>query len=309
MNIIFKRNFKSLNSLYKNHNLISRSYATPFRKNNIDRSGYQYDTKLLNEETDIRNHDSSKTFSRKESEVYGSHTLEFLTVQKNVLLPNIKPPQPKHNILKATITMVGYIPDWLESVIAFSEYTAAQLSIPFVNSNEQKRTIQRWWTIKSHFIYAKSKEIFERRTHERTFQVYDVDNDTLKFYIKRLRDSLPPGIKMKVSIFDFHNIDEPPIIPPSDILGLKLRSDTLPYPNINKPRTGNVLETFAEQLGAPVEDSKDSKLDKDNLIHIIPKSRIDNLSKSNSFENQVYDQVKLFLNKFSDKNTKSRKSK
>ena len=61
--------------------------------------------------------------------------------------------------------------------------------------------------VKSPFVHAKTKEIFEKRTFTRTLQLFDAHADTIRelsAYVNRL---LPAGIDMRIEMFEWASVD------------------------------------------------------------------------------------------------------
>jgi small subunit ribosomal protein S10 len=65
------------------------------------------------------------------------------------------------------------------------------------------RITQRWTVPKSHFIFKKAQENFERRTYRRLIQIKDGNPETVQLWLAYLRKHQYYGIGMKANMWEF----------------------------------------------------------------------------------------------------------
>jgi hypothetical protein len=57
--------------------------------------------------------------------------------------------------------------------------------------------------VKSPFVHAKSKEIFEKRTYTRSIQLYDANPLSVRDLAAFVNRNLPAGVDMQVDLFEY----------------------------------------------------------------------------------------------------------
>jgi hypothetical protein len=57
--------------------------------------------------------------------------------------------------------------------------------------------------VKSPFVHAKSKEVFEKRTFTRSIQLYDAHPLTVRDLTKYVNARLPEGVDMEVDLYEY----------------------------------------------------------------------------------------------------------
>lgn len=62
--------------------------------------------------------------------------------------------------------------------------------------------------IKSPFVHAKSKELFQENTHTITVQLFDAEEGVMLDWMKRVNESLPAGIDFDCDLYRFVDEDE-----------------------------------------------------------------------------------------------------
>lgn len=65
---------------------------------------------------------------------------------------------------------------------------------------------QRWTVPKSHFIFKKAQENFERRTYRRLIQIKDGNPETVQLWLAYLRKHQYYGIGMKANMWEFSEL-------------------------------------------------------------------------------------------------------
>ncbi|RKO85854.1 ribosomal protein S10 domain-containing protein, partial [Blyttiomyces helicus] len=99
--------------------------------------------------------------------------------------------------LVCTLKLTAYMPDHLHFTAYFARYAAHAFGLPCSDIMHPKEHIQRWVMNKGHFIHAKTKEEFERRTYYAVLQIFDGDAEVVRKWVDYVRINLPAGIDLE----------------------------------------------------------------------------------------------------------------
>ncbi|KAL0473473.1 ribosomal protein S10 domain-containing protein [Neurospora intermedia] len=94
----------------------------------------------------------------------------------------------------------------LEFFCDFALRAAYYLGLPAFGPVPLPRMIERWTVPKSHFIFKKSQENFERVTLRRLIQIKDGHPETVQLWLAFLQKHAYYGIGMKANIWEFSKL-------------------------------------------------------------------------------------------------------
>ncbi len=96
----------------------------------------------------------------------------------------------------------------LEFFSDFALRAAYFLGLPAFGPVPLPRLTERWTVPKSHFIYKKSQENFERVTVRRLIQIRDGHPDAVQVWLAFLQKHAYYGVGMKANVWEFSNVGE-----------------------------------------------------------------------------------------------------
>ncbi|UNI19715.1 Tryptophan--tRNA ligase [Purpureocillium takamizusanense] len=91
----------------------------------------------------------------------------------------------------------------LEFFVDFALRAAYYLGLPAYGPVPLPRITERWTVPRSHFIFKKSQENFERVTLRRLIQIKDGHPETVQLWLAYLRKHQYYGVGMKANIWEF----------------------------------------------------------------------------------------------------------
>ena len=96
------------------------------------------------------------------------------------------------------------MPDHIDFLAFFAIHTAKAMGIPCTQHAIHLPTIwKKWNVIKSPFIFAKTKEIFEEKVYRRVIQLFDADDVAVEEWANYLVSRLPDGVDAKVDKYEW----------------------------------------------------------------------------------------------------------
>ncbi|KAI6087542.1 hypothetical protein F4821DRAFT_258898 [Hypoxylon rubiginosum] len=95
----------------------------------------------------------------------------------------------------------------LEFFCDFALRAAYYLNLPAFGPIPLPRITERWTVPRSHFIFKKSQENFERITRRRLIQIRDGHPETVQIWLAYLQKHAYYGIGMKANVWDFNSVD------------------------------------------------------------------------------------------------------
>ncbi|KAJ4418157.1 mitochondrial 37S ribosomal protein rsm10 [Gnomoniopsis sp. IMI 355080] len=94
----------------------------------------------------------------------------------------------------------------LESFCDFALRAAYYLGLPAYGPVPLPRMIERWTVPRSHFIFKKSQENYERITRRRLIQIKDANPETVQVWLAFLQKHQQAGVGMKANLWEFSSI-------------------------------------------------------------------------------------------------------
>lgn len=91
----------------------------------------------------------------------------------------------------------------LEFYCDFALRAAYYLGLPAFGPVPLPKIIERWTVPRSHFIFKKSQENYERITLRRLIQIRDGHPETVQIWLSFLQKHATPGIGMKANMWEF----------------------------------------------------------------------------------------------------------
>ncbi len=144
-----------------------------------------------------------KVFSSEEI-IKGPDSLIPINVELNYYAPIRH--EPTHNDLVCELSLRSYDPENLDFFADFALRAGYYLNIPLSGVIPMKTRRERWTVIKSHFINAKVKENFERRTHKRLIRVYDAHPEVVDIWLSFLSKNAMPAVGVKANVYSQESI-------------------------------------------------------------------------------------------------------
>ncbi|CAN8097177.1 unnamed protein product [Discula destructiva] len=95
----------------------------------------------------------------------------------------------------------------LESFCDFALRAAYYLGLPAYGPVPLPKIIERWTVPRSHFIFKKSQENFERITRRRLIQIKDANPETVQIWLAFLQKHQQAAVGMKANLWEFSSID------------------------------------------------------------------------------------------------------
>ena len=131
-------------------------------------------------------------------------TILQMPLPKSVLAIYMRPlrRQPTFGLPVCNLQLRSYSVRNLEFFADFAMRAAYYLNLPARGPVPLPRITERWTVPKSHFIFKKSQENFERRTVRRLIQIQDGHPDVVKAWLGYLEKRCYHGVGMKANIWE-----------------------------------------------------------------------------------------------------------
>lgn len=111
--------------------------------------------------------------------------------------------EAEYGIPSCDLQLRSYSLQPLEFFADFALRAAYYLGLPAYGPVPLPRITERWTVPKSHFIFKKAQENFERRTLRRLIQIKDGHPETVQIWLAYLRKHQYYGIGMKANMWEF----------------------------------------------------------------------------------------------------------
>ncbi|KPM36885.1 37S ribosomal protein S10, mitochondrial [Neonectria ditissima] len=114
--------------------------------------------------------------------------------------------EAQYGIPSCDLQLRSYSIQPLEFFSDFALRAAYYLGLPAYGPVPLPRITERWTVPKSHFIFKKAQENFERKTLRRLIQIRDGDPDTVQLWLAYLRKHQYYGVGMKANMWEFSGL-------------------------------------------------------------------------------------------------------
>ncbi|KAG9252745.1 putative tryptophanyl-tRNA synthetase [Emericellopsis atlantica] len=114
--------------------------------------------------------------------------------------------EAEHGIPSCDLQLRSYSLQPLDFFCDFALRAAYYLGLPAYGPVPLPRITQRWTVPRSHFIFKKSQENFERITLRRLIQIKDGNPETVQLWLAYLRKHQYYGIGMKANMWEFSEL-------------------------------------------------------------------------------------------------------
>ncbi|KAH6893593.1 ribosomal protein S10 domain-containing protein [Thelonectria olida] len=111
--------------------------------------------------------------------------------------------EAEYGIPSCDLQFRSYSVQPLEFFCDFALRAAYYLGLPAYGPVPLPRITERWTVPKSHFIFKKAQENFERKTLRRLIQIRDGDPETVQLWLAYLRKHQYYGVGMKANFWEF----------------------------------------------------------------------------------------------------------
>lgn len=134
-----------------------------------------------------------------------SHSDGEVRIPRNVQAIYLRPLRrdAEYGVPSCDLQMRSYSVRNLEFFADFALRAAYYLHLPAFGPIPLPRITERWTVPKSHFIFKKSQENFERVTLRRLIQIKDGHPETVELWLAFLRKHSYYGIGMKANIWEY----------------------------------------------------------------------------------------------------------
>ena len=116
--------------------------------------------------------------------------------------------QAEYGVPSCDLQLRSYSVRSLEFFSDFALRAAYYLGLPAFGPVPLPRLTERWTVPKSHFIFKKSQENFERVTVRRLIQIRDGHPEAVQMWLAFLQKHAYYGVGMKANVWEFSNIGE-----------------------------------------------------------------------------------------------------
>ncbi|KAF7545908.1 hypothetical protein G7Z17_g8800 [Cylindrodendrum hubeiense] len=114
--------------------------------------------------------------------------------------------EAQYGIPSCDLQLRSYSVQPLEFYSDFALRAAYYLGLPAYGPVPLPQITERWTVPKSHFIFKKAQENFERKTLRRLIQIRDGDPETVQLWLSYLRKHQYYGVGMKANVWEFSKL-------------------------------------------------------------------------------------------------------
>ncbi|TLS24750.1 hypothetical protein PpBr36_08696 [Pyricularia pennisetigena] len=115
--------------------------------------------------------------------------------------------ETEYGIPSCDLQLRAYSARPIEFFSDFALRAAYYLGLPAFGPTPLPRIVQRWTVPRSHFIFKKSQENYERITLRRLIQIRDGHPETVQIWLAFLQKHAYPGVGMKANMWEFGALD------------------------------------------------------------------------------------------------------
>jgi small subunit ribosomal protein S10 len=114
--------------------------------------------------------------------------------------------EAKHGVPSCDLQLRSFNPRSIEFFADFALRAAYYLGLPASGPVPLPRKVERWTVPKSHFIFKKSQENFERITYKRLIQIQDGSMEAVYAWLAYLQKRAIGGVGMKANVWEFSSL-------------------------------------------------------------------------------------------------------
>ncbi|KAF2819152.1 30S ribosomal protein-like protein S10 [Ophiobolus disseminans] len=168
-------------------------------------------------------------------------SLDALRTPINVQAVGLRPLRrsPTYGVPVCDLQIRSYSIRQLLLYADFAVRAAYYMGLPCRGPIPLPRITERWTVPRSHFIFKKSQENFERVTMRRLVQIQDGDADVVKAWLAFVTRNQVPGTGMKANIWEYEGLEA------ATRAGYELEAG-----DHSRRREGSVLRKVDEILGS-----------------------------------------------------------
>ncbi|TLD28314.1 hypothetical protein PspLS_03849 [Pyricularia sp. CBS 133598] len=115
--------------------------------------------------------------------------------------------ETQYGIPSCDLQLRAYSARPIEFFSDFALRAAYYLGLPAFGPTPLPRIVQRWTVPRSHFIFKKSQENYERITLRRLIQIRDGNPETVQIWLAFLQKHAYSGVGMKANMWEFGALD------------------------------------------------------------------------------------------------------
>ncbi|KAI1420563.1 hypothetical protein F5Y12DRAFT_788141 [Xylaria sp. FL1777] len=115
--------------------------------------------------------------------------------------------EPEYGVPSCDLQLRSYSIPNLEFFCDFALRAAYYLNLPAFGPVPLPKITERWTVPRSHFIFKKSQENFERITRRRLIQIRDGHPETVQVWLAFLQKHAYYGIGMKANMWEYSSLD------------------------------------------------------------------------------------------------------
>ncbi|KAI1151190.1 hypothetical protein F4825DRAFT_462820 [Nemania diffusa] len=115
--------------------------------------------------------------------------------------------EPEYGVPSCDLQLRSFSIPNLEFFCDFALRAAYYLNLPAFGPVPLPKIIERWTVPRSHFIFKKSQENFERVTRRRLIQISDGHPETVQIWLAFLQKHAYYGIGMKANMWEYASLD------------------------------------------------------------------------------------------------------
>lgn len=154
--------------------------------------------------------------------------------------------EAEHGIPSCDLQLRSFSIQPLEFFSDFALRVAYYLGLPAYGPVPLPRITERWTVPRSHFIFKKAQENFERVTMRRLIQIKDGHPETVQIWLAYLQKHQMYGVGMKANMWEFSELG---VGKDMDQAGRLLRQSDEPWARLGQIESLGTAERVEELLG------------------------------------------------------------
>jgi ribosomal protein S10 len=114
--------------------------------------------------------------------------------------------EAEYGVPTCNLQLRSFNPRTIEFFADFALRAAYYLGLPASGPIPLPKRIERWTVPKSHFIFKKTQENFERITYKRLIQITDGNMEAVYAWLAYLQKRAIGGVGMKANVWEFSSL-------------------------------------------------------------------------------------------------------